>query len=305
MLQINLLKDPKLKAHQKKGISLKIVATIAISGVLGFVLVIGGIYLISSGNKELDPEKSITVSDIQKKAPKSPNVVEDVVDKVSDPGGVEQPDPDVLGVRYSDMSLTEKINYEAIFTKNVIEMFDNIVPVTVGFKSIEITDFESVHAVGLGPTQEAVTSLFVSLKNANGEFLKPPYSYIKPNGNQGYRFVFTFNPVYGLDLADPFQAVEHLGSRDNLPFLLKTFTDLAIKNGVSFTTEPKRIDSEKVDSYRRFTYRFSGLSSYRQFVSFILSLHEENVPCAFSKVALQARNRSSIQIDADIIFTTR
>ena len=91
---------------------------------------------------------------------------------------------------------------------------------------------------------------------------------------------------------------------EELDILVKRVIDVAEDNRVNITSKPERLDAFFLDDYRRFRYRFSAISSYNNFVNFVNSLYDIYVQCAFEKFKLTALSENSLEVNADIIFTT-
>jgi hypothetical protein len=233
---------------------------------------------------------------------KKSDIVEDVVREISDEraAGVKKRSPDM---RYEELSFLEKVNYEALFAKTVFEILSRAIPQGIGLRTLEIDNFQTVYAVGLGASREMVSSTFLALKSEKLELLPKPLSYITANAQDGYRFVVTCKTLFGLDFADPFQASDHLARRDDLPMLTKKIMTIAEGAGVKFTGTPATADGEKIGSFRRFSYRYRGTSTYNDFVKFLLDVYTNQLPCAFKKIDLKAQSGNAVDVEVQIIFT--
>ena len=86
------------------------------------------------------------------------NMVEEVVKEVND-SRLKFRESGVLDLPYDQLSFAERINYELLFPKNVCEMLSRVIPAGIGLKSLEIDNFQTVYAVGLGRTGGAVTGV--------------------------------------------------------------------------------------------------------------------------------------------------
>jgi hypothetical protein len=232
------------------------------------------------------------------------DIVEDVVREVAGERAAAEKQT-ILDLSYTDLSFLEKVNYEVLFGKNVFAMLARTIPSGIGLRSLELENFQTLYAVGLGTSRELVSSTFIALKTEKLELLPQPYSYITANDGDGYRFVVTCKINSGLDLTDPFQASDHLPSRDDLPLLIKKIGRIGDSSGVTFRGTPQQLDAEKVGAYRRFHYRFKGGATYNDFVRFLLALYEAKVPCAFKKIGLKARSGSDVDVDLQAIITVR
>jgi hypothetical protein len=305
MIKINLQKKPAVhKKVEKKPFPVKKV----IVTVLVIVLIAGlggGAYYYF----ELMPVKTVS------KAPQTPapkynplpqvksNIVEEVVKEVNE-SQAHSGAGGVLDIPYQEMSFGEKISYEVYFGKKVFELiirsFSN-----AKLKSLEISNFQTIYAVGLGDTREIVSSTFTSLRDGKVEILPQPYSYIKSNGGKEYRFVVTCKADFGLDLTDPFKPLDNLQPRDDLQKVLKDVNIMATQDGLNIRNKPELVSSEKVGVYSRFVYRISGSGSYVNFVKFVMDLYKKNLVCAFKKVEIKALGDGTVGVIAELLFTMR
>jgi len=206
---------------------------------------------------------------------------------------------------YEDMSAVEKINYEVLFGRNSFELVTRSVPQGVRLRTVEIEDFRTVYINGVSPAKEMVQELFSAFRREKGEILPRPYSHIKDDASGGFQFVVTAKPRFGLELDDPFQALDHLGFRESLTANLRKFSNLARGNNFKMRAAPSQISVDRVGSYRRIVYRVEGESTYRDFHKFVLALYDEKVPCAFKKIKLTAKNNDAVHVSAEILFTVK
>jgi hypothetical protein len=306
MIRINLLKN----AIQKKALKVQMPSTARlklISIIVAVVLIVGGgtgyLFVLKKPAKSVKPPSALVATGFKPSTHASSNIIEDVVREVNDAQQISH--PGLLQISYEDMSPSERIIYEVLFGKTTFEMLSRVIPDGIGLKTLEIDNFQTVYAVGLGESREIITSTFSALKNERLELLSQPYSYIAPNAGKGYRFVVTCKTGFGLDLADPFQAIDHLVSRQELSGLLKKIKVMAIDSEVGFNNEPEQVSAEKAGTYRRFIYRFSGECTYKNFVSFVFRLHKEQVPCAFKKVNIKALSGLNIGVDIEVLLTLK
>ena len=302
MVRINLLKNTSRKrSNRKPFLSVKVAALITVVA----VLISGGGFLWRTVSRKPESVEALPqrVSDFKPSTHAKSNIVEEVVRELNDSRS-RSIKSGILDIPYQDMTFSERVNYEVLFCKNVFEMLSRVIPSGIGLKTLDIDNFQTIYAVGMGDTKELVTSTFTALKNEKLQLLQKPYSYITSNAGKGFRFVVTCKTEYGLDAADPFQAINHIPAREDLAGLVRKISDIATLNDVTFRT-PSQISAEKVGAYRRFVYQFSGTSTYKDFVRLILQLHKDRIPCAFKKVNLKARNGSVVQIDADILITLK
>ncbi|MCL2689699.1 MAG: hypothetical protein FWE57_07625 [Chitinispirillia bacterium] len=229
------------------------------------------------------------------------NMIENVVREL----GNESRAVKKFDAAYEDMSTVEKINYEVLFARNAFELITRSVPPGVRLRTIEIENFQTVYTSGVSPSREMVQELFSAFRRVKGELLPRPFSHIKDDPSGGFQFVVTTKPRFGLELDDPFQALDHLGFRESLTVNLRKFSNLARSNNFKMRAAPSQISVDRVGSYRRVVYRAEGESTYRDFHKFILALYDEKVPCAFRKITLTARNNDIVHVSAEILFTVK
>jgi hypothetical protein len=206
---------------------------------------------------------------------------------------------------YREMSRGEQINYEYDFGKNVMHILTRAVPEGIGFRSLSIDSFQTVTAAGVAPTRGQVTELFKNLRDEKFSLSLPPQSYITSGGKRGYRFSFTCEVPLGTNPANPWLLTDHLQSRRQLGAGVRSFSRTASRNGVILKHGLTHIKTYKTGTWRRSVYHMSGRGSYRAFMRFLLALNEAHVPCAFSRINLRARSGNTVDISADVVFTTR
>jgi len=229
------------------------------------------------------------------------NMIENVVREL----GNESRAVNKFNAAYVDMTTVEKINYEVLFGRNAFELITRSVPPGVRLRTIEIENFQTVYASGIASSREMVQELFSSFRRDGGEILPRPLSHIKDDPSGGFQFVVTAKPRFGLELDDPFQALDHLGFKESLAVHLRNFSRLATENNFKLSARPAQISVERVGSYRRVVYRAEGVSTYRDFHKFVLALYNEKVPCAFKKVTLTAQNDNDVRVRTEILFTVK
>jgi hypothetical protein len=233
-------------------------------------------------------------------------MVEEVVKEVND-SRLKLRESGVLDLPYDQLSFSERINYELLFTKNVCEMLSRVIPAGVGLKSLEIDNFQTVYAVGIGPARNIVQDMLVSLKKEKVTVLAPPYSFIKPGWKEGFRFAFSCKTQFGLNLADPLVdgSLARLPSRAALPEVLDKFGKLAKLNHIAITKKISQTSSEKVGSYYRVVYQWSGTTSYKNFVQFVMGLYDAKLMGALKRCALTAKTSSVIAIESQLVVTAK
>jgi hypothetical protein len=229
------------------------------------------------------------------------NMIENVVREL----GNESRAVKKFDAAYEDMSTVEKINYEVLFARNAFELVTRSVPPGVRLRTVEIENFRTVYISGVSPSREMVQELFSAFRRMKGELLPRPFSNIKDDAGGGFQFVVTSKPRFGLELDDPFQALDHLGFKESLTANLRKFSNLARSNNFKMRAAPSQISVDRVGSYRRVVYRAEGESTYRDFHKFVLALYDEKVPCAFRKITLTARNNDVVHVSAEILFTVK
>ena len=304
MIRINLLKQPAKKKLKRLKVSPKVF--IIPGSVVGIVIVCFGIWWaikyfgLFSGEKK---QQDIVKDDYAPSTFVSSNVVEDVVDdkfdtkdKLTERGLQDYP--------YEKLSFIEKVNYEIHFAKNICDLLKTIQP-GVDFNSIQADSFSTLKGIGVANSKQKLVNLFKSLKEHKKVELYPkPQSRFSRNGNT-YSFHILCKTEFGLNLEAPFLIdAEEVLDYDEVNLLVKRVMDVAEDEGVSIKSGPDRIDASLLDGYRRIRYTFSGVSSYNTFVTFINSLYNRHIQCAFEKLKLTALSENSLKIDADIIFTT-
>ncbi|MCU0609935.1 MAG: hypothetical protein MUF22_09240, partial [Chitinispirillaceae bacterium] len=205
---------------------------------------------------------------------------------------------------YSDLSTSEKINYETVFAKNILQYLADAVPESVGFTSLVIDSFSIIKATGAAPSREVVTRLFNALRSDRLELRGAPYSSIRPNGNRGFTFVFCCDASFGVNPAEPYQTADHLEPHENLPAMLDRFKRLAADNKIVLKKGLQEVSIEASSGFRRHHYTLSAGGTYRNVVKFVLQADKAHLPCAFRTLRLKARSRAVVDIDANLIFTT-
>ncbi len=305
MIRINLLKQPAKKKIKRWKLSPKVfIIPVSIVCVLmvsvGIWWVIKHFDLFSAEKKQQD----IVKDDYTPSTFVSSNIVEDVVDdkfdtkdKLTERGLEDFP--------YEKLSFIEKVNYEIHFAKNICDLLKRTVQPGVDFNSIQADSFNTLKGVGIADSKDKVVNLFILLRDHKKvELLPKPQSKFSRSGGV-YSFNILCKTEFGLNLEAPFFIdAEEIIDYEELDLSVKRVVDVAKDEGVNIRSGPDRIDASLIDGYRRIRYHFSGVSSYNTFVTFINSLYNRHVQCAFEKLKLTALSDNSLEIDADIIFTT-
>ncbi len=313
MIRINLLK----KGSRRKSMSFPMPLIIGSGAVLIVALV--AVFLVPHVFKPKKVAVAVVVPKpvptvVQKKEPPvapssfvAQRQVEDVVTDVADTVDIARKDGKLL-IPYSQMSFTEQINFESLFARAACEVLARAVPDDIGLRSLEIANFQTVYAVGLGSRKESVNAMFAAVKRERVEVLAPPYSFIRPNGTDGYRFAFTYKALWGIDLTDPFVdlSLSTLSENEDLPALITRFSALGKNSGVSLVPPtPVQTEVAQAGSFRRYSYHVTGTGSFVDFVAWIKALYDARIQCAFIKLSVGAKSRSLVSIDGIVIFTVR
>ncbi|NLG16158.1 MAG: PilN domain-containing protein [Fibrobacter sp.] len=302
MVRINLLKNPS-RSKQKKKLPVKAVSSVALIIAAGVCITFFVKQQLSqrpkASAKELVSRKEVEVTAYKPPAPVKSKIIEEVVREMND----SDTRKGILEIPYQEMAFSERVNYEVLFGKRIFEMLSRAVPDGIGLKTLELENFQTLYALGISNSKERITEAFNTLRQEQMELLPKPHSYIASDQGNGYRFVVTCKAELGNDHADQFQAMDHLLSRAELPVVLKKISDLAAKCDVKFKPDPLQLSAERVGAYRRFVYRFSGTSTYKDFVRLVLRLHNDKVPCAFKKITIKAKTESLTDVSAEVLLT--
>lgn len=305
MLRINLLKT-KVKKRQRKSVSISPKVLIAVGGIAGLLVVVFlGYKFLGPVISDLLAKKTAVKETVSFSGFTEANVVEEVVREVHEIKDVQER-RGILNLKYDELSFAEKINYEIHFARSICKALSETVPSGIGFKTFKANKFRTVYGSGLCPVKEQISDFFTALKKDAGvEYLPQPNTNIVKRGN-GFQFVFSGSVNLGLDLKAEFidLGLSHLPSREDIPILLRKFTDTAKEQGVNTSISPRHLNTDAHESFLRFRYHYSGNSSYSQFVQFVNSLHKSRIPCAFESFTLTALSKEKIKIEADILFTT-
>jgi hypothetical protein len=300
MLKINLIKSkngkkrPARRPIPKKPIVISILVLIVFGS--------GAFFWVNFQGKTGKPvAKSSLPEDYQGSTPSSGKAIEDVVKEVN---AQRSSSPGLLDIAYNDMAFNERVTYEVLHTKKVLEMLSRTFPEGIGLRKLEISKFQTVYAVGLGDTKELIGQTFNSIRKEQVELLPKPYSFITSDG-KGYRFIITAKTNYGLDFADRFQAIDHLVSREFLSDQLKKVEKVALRNDINLKSEFKQQEVEIVGGYRRYIYEMKAECVYKDFVRFVMDLYNEQIPCAFKEISINALVGSTIGVDAQMLITVK
>jgi hypothetical protein len=325
MIRINLAKAPGKPARERAPKPVKVRAVRESRGSSGPVLVVlvllaaagGGFYYYITYMK---PEAAATAAEqhvakalpppVPKAEPKTvkpssqvrSNMVEDVVKELSDN---EPPAArNKLDTPYDQMPLAEKINYEALFARNVFDMITRCMSPGIRLRLLDIDNFQTVSASGVG-ARDMIEEMFTVFKGERGEVLSKPYSYIKDGEGGSFAFMITQKPNFGMQVSDPFQALEHLTFKEGLALTLKNFSRLAGDCNFKMSAAPSQLNVEKAGDYRRVVYKAVGMSTYGDFHKLVRTLYNEKIPCAFKKINMIPVKDEQIRVTAEVLFTVK
>ncbi|MCL2220184.1 MAG: hypothetical protein FWC23_03575 [Chitinispirillia bacterium] len=210
-----------------------------------------------------------------------------------------------LDVPYNDMTTGEKINYEVLFGRNVLDMITRCTPPGIGYRQLDIENFQTVYGTGSGVSRQMVQELFASFRVERGELMPRPYSNIKDDDGGRFNFTVMHRPHFGPQVSDPFQALDHIGFRDGLSQLVQRMSQIADENGLKLSAAPAQVSVDRVGSYRRVAYKVTGMSTYKDFHKFVLALYSDRLPCALKKASLRAVRDEQVSVTAEILFTVK
>jgi len=229
------------------------------------------------------------------------NMAEDVVKEIdTDARPINK-----LETPYAEMAAGEKVNYEALFARNVFNMVTRCTPPGIRMRALEVDNFQTVYVSGAGLSRQMVQEMFTAYRNERGELMPKPQSYIKDDEGSRFSFAITHKPRYGMEVDDPFQALDRIGFKESITDHLKSVDRLAGANGFRVTEAPTQASAERAGNYRHVVYNATGTSTYRDFHKFVLALYDEKVPCAFKKVKMTPIRDEVVRVDVEILFTVK
>ena len=310
MVRINLLKNTGVQSKPRGRFPRALIVAggaLVCAGILVFAAMRGHAWY-GAHHQTARPSQELQVvkPDLAPSTYSNSNMVEEVVKEVND-SRLKLRESGVLSLPYEQLSFAEKINYEFLFTKNVCEMLARTIPGGIGLKSLDIDNFQTVYAAGIGPSKDLIHEMLMSLKNERLTVLPPPYSFIKPNGRDGFRFAFSCKTEFGLNLTDPFVdlSLAPVISRERLPDVVASFSRIARQNRCGVTKGLILTSTDKVGNYYRSVYQWTGSCAYRDFVKLVAGLYSEKIPCAFKHCSLVAQTAAKVMIDAQIVITSK
>ena len=304
MIRINLLKRPGRPGRQPGGIGkIVIVAVLVVAvGAAGGALWMFRSAIFTRGAPA--PEKENTVK--QEAAPSTypqQDFVKDVVKEVND-ARRELSGNGKLRLPYEELSFSEKINYEVLFAKNVVELLDRAVPAGIGLRSLESDNFQTIYAVGIAPSKDLVQTMFAALKAEKVALLPRPLTLVTPNATSGFKFAVTGKVDFGFSLTDSLIDAPFMVAGD-FPGALKAMVRIAKENSITIVKAPARVSSETAGAYSRQVYQWSGQGSYKNFVKFVMHMYQARKFCAFKRISVSALSRASVKIESQVLITTR
>jgi len=319
VIRINLAKTPG-KTGRAKPVKVRVAkpggSPVGAVLVVLILLAAGGVYYyityMKPEGEAVKAEKQIAKSlppPVPKSDPKAAkpssqvrtNMVEDVVKEFANDGA---PASNKLDTPYDQMPLAEKINYEALFARNVLDMVSRCMSPGIRLKELTAEDFQTVSAAGAG-ARAMVEEMFSAFKSERGEVLPKPHSYIKDGEGDNFAFEIVMKPSYGLQISDPFQALEHITFKEGLSLTLRKFSRIAGESGFKMSAEPSQLSVDKAGEYRRVVYKTVGMASYGDFHKFVRALYNERITCAFRKIAMVPVKDEQIRITAEVLFTVK
>lgn len=231
-------------------------------------------------------------------------VVEEVVREVHESRGEVQR-RGVLMLPYDELPFAEKINYEILFARSLFSILTRAVPRGVGFRELHISAFKTLYAVGLCESKEKVRAFFEGLRREHVDLLPKPYTRISLREGS-FQFAVSCNAGFGLDVADPFVdlSLSHIPAHTDLESVVETVVNRARQNGITFSEGPERLGAVMFGGYRRFRYKLGGSTSYLNLVSFVNSLYDSRIPCAFEEIRLTAISEDRVRLAAELVIYT-
>lgn len=304
MIRINLLRKPGRPGRERGGMGKIILIAVLI---IAFAAAGGALWMFRSAIiTAIAPAPKQAASVNQETAPSTyinKNLVKDVVKEVSESrrtlsgnGGPRVP--------YDELSVLEKINYEVLFARNVVELLDKTVPVGVGLHALESDNFQAVYAAGIAPSKELVQGMFAALKAEKVTLLPKPLTLVTPAAAGGLKFAFTGKVEFGLSPADSLIDPPFTVAGD-FPGALKAMVRIAKENSITIIKAPAHMSSETAGAYSRQVYQWSGQGSYKNFVKFVMRMCQARQLCAFKRIAVNAQSGASVKIESQVLITTR
>jgi hypothetical protein len=307
MIRINLAKNAQAKPKKEFKIPRGVIVFLIV--LIGAAVLVEAFILV---RPLINKPAVVLKTPIQTSGPAPSSIVksamvEDVVQDADTKSDKLDTTSGYLHLPYLQLSLQEKINFEAVFAKNICELLARAVPEKIGLHTLEFHDYKTVYAVGLGSSRELINEMFSALKKEPVTVMLPPYSFIKPNQGGGYRFAVSCRIEWGLKINDPFVDLSLAGLpyRESLRQTIKDLDMLARASKVDLYGTLNR-DSAGVDgSYQRFLYQVKGTSSYVAFTQFLKNLYDKRMYCAFKDLTLTASDGAQVSFSGNVIITTK
>jgi hypothetical protein len=313
MIRINLLK----KSSSRRGGSGVSRVRIAIAGFLALAIVVVSAVIMRWWLEHPRIEQKVSVVAPQAEPAKKPVAATPAAPQPEPekkpvaaapavpPAKKPVPEPAALNPVSDEKDVIRKINSDVAFAKLVLQKLTDAVPDGIGFGTLSLDSFSTVTGVGTGAMRDTVSALFINLRRAPMNLLGLPASYIGNNDGDGYSFVFVCKPSFGNAPANSLLAAAGLVPQKKLPAVIKTFSKIAARSGLSLSKGLSRKAVRKAGGYTHNIYHLSCSGTYKDFVSFVLDCDQAQVLCAFASVRLTARSAAVVDISADIDFITR
>jgi hypothetical protein len=304
MIRINLLRKPGRPGRQGGGMGkIVLIAVLIIAvGAGGGALWMFRSEIFTRGAPAPEKESAVKREAAPLVSPQQ-DFVKDVVREVND-ARRELSGNGRLRLPYDDLSFSEKINYEVLFAKNVLELLDRAVPAGIGLRSLESDNFQTIYAVGIAPSKDLVQNMFATLKAEKVTLLPKPLTLVTPNGTGGFKFAFTGKVDFGFSPADSLMDPPFTVAGD-FPGALKAMVRIAKENSITIVKAPVRVSSEMSGAYSRQAYQWSGQGSYKNFVNFVMRMHQARQVCAFKRISVSAVSAARVKIESQVLITTR
>jgi hypothetical protein len=304
MIRINLLKGQVSKTVNKKFNITKIVVFILL------VIIIAGSFTTALwifkdrlfAKKEVVKKEYVVKEDAIPSTYSKEGIVEDVVKEVSSLHDRISEDG-MLNLPYEELNLSEKISYEILFGKKIIELFGRTVPASIGLRTLEFDNFKTIYASGLSSSKELIEQFFVALKKENVKLLPKPLTVIMPNSQDGYKFVVTGEVNFSLNMSDSIIECPVIQDRE-LNNVLSTFDKKAKANSLMQLKSLTLVSSVKTGEYYRYIYEWSGRGSYKNFAKLVFDISRLGKVFAFKRATVTALSSSAVKIDLQLLITT-
>jgi hypothetical protein len=304
MIRINLIKEPRAEPRRERRWHGKIIGTV----VAVVVIAAAGraVWMFRSSLFPSAPPREKQETGVKGEAAPSASatlaMVQDVVKEVT-AEGKNALAGGRLDLPYDELSFSEKIGYEVLFAKNMIDLLGAAVPAGIALRSLEWDNFQTVYAVGIAPSKERVEGVLAALKARKVALLPKPLTQITRNGPDGFKFAFTGKVEFGLNLRDPAAGAPPPANAD-LSRVVAAFERAAKENSITIPKGLSHVSSEQAGGYSRHLYQWSGAGSYKNFAKFIERVLQTGQPCAFKRISVSAVTGPKVAIESQIVVTT-